>query len=178
MHARASGGGLAVVPREPPGPRKFVPGGGGCYSTAWDYLLFLRMLLNRGRFGDVDVLRPATVAMMADGQIGALAVPPLKTTDPSQSADIEFLPGIGKTWGLSFLINTEDVPGRRRAGSLSWAGLANTYFWVDRKNRTAAVLFTQVLPFGDPALLDLLDWTCSTCSSAPLRPDDRCASFS
>ncbi len=157
MHARTSGGGLAVVPWEPPGPREFVPGGGGCYSTARDYLTFLRMLLNGGRFGDVDVLRPATVAMMADNHIGALAVPPLKSTDRTQSADVEFFPGIGKTWGLSFLINTEDLPGRRHAGSLSWAGLGNTYFWVDRRNRTAAVLFTQVLPFGDPAVMDLLD---------------------
>lgn len=154
-HARTLDGDLAELPAEQP-EAEYVSGGGGCYSTARDYLTFLRMLLNGGRVGNVTVLRSETVALMARNHIGALTVGPLITTNPARSADIDFFPGITKQWGLSFLINTEDVPGGRGAGSLAWAGIENTHFWVDPKNRIAAVFLTQVFPFGDPAVLELL----------------------
>lgn len=154
-HARTPDGGLAEAPAEP-ADAEYVSGGGGCYATGRDYLAFLQMLLNGGRTGTVAVLRPETVALMAQNHIGALTVGPLITTNPARSADIDFFPGITKQWGLSFLINTEDVPGGRGAGSLAWAGIENTHFWVDRKNQIAAVLLTQVFPFGDPAVLELL----------------------
>ena len=62
-----------------------------------------------------------------------------------------------KKWGLAWLINTEDVPGRRGAGSVPWAGMRNTYFWLDPKRQVTGVLLTQVLPFADPTVLRLLD---------------------
>jgi CubicO group peptidase (beta-lactamase class C family) len=61
-----------------------------------------------------------------------------------------------KKWGLGFLINTADVPGRRRAGSLAWAGLVNTYFWLDPAAGAGGVILTQSLPFADPKVLSLL----------------------
>ena len=70
---------------------------------------------------------------------------------------IDLFAGMAKKWGLSFLINTQDVPGRRSAGSLAWAGINNTYYWLDPKKKVAGVLMTQVLPFGDHTVLDLLD---------------------
>jgi len=81
----------------------------------------------------------------------------LPTSQPAMSQDAEFFPGMPKKWGLTWLINTEDVPGRRSAGSLAWAGLFNTYFWLDPKRRVAGTVLTQILPFADPTVLNLLD---------------------
>jgi CubicO group peptidase (beta-lactamase class C family) len=73
------------------------------------------------------------------------------------SNDIELFPGMPKKWGLSFLINTQPGPAGRSAGSLAWAGLNNTYYWLDPVRKVAGVLLTQVLPFGDTAVLETLD---------------------
>ena len=61
-----------------------------------------------------------------------------------------------KTFGLAFMINTEAVPGGRSAGSLAWAGLANSYYWIDPARRIAGVILTQILPFADPRALGAL----------------------
>ena len=141
----------------PPGKLEFFAGGGGLFSTGPDYLTFLQMLLNGGTLKGVQILRPETVALMAENHIGELDVQPLRTEVPGVSNDAEFFPGISKKWGLSWLINTHDVPGGRSAGSLAWAGLFNTYYWLDPKRHIAGVLLSQILPFADPAVLSLLD---------------------
>jgi len=79
----------------------------------------------------------------------------LKTYDPKRSLAAEFFPGVPKTWGLSFMINEADAPTGRPAGSLAWAGLANTYFWIDPRNGIAGVYATQILPFVDEKSLPL-----------------------
>ncbi len=154
VHARQADGSL--VPTEaapPPANREFYPGGGGLLSTAPDYITFLRTLLT----GSSGVLKPKTVELMAQNHMGTLNVRKLITSDPALSNDAEFFPGMDKKWGLTFMINTEDTPSGRGAGSLAWAGVNNTYFWLDRSKRVAGVLMTQILPFADPAVLGLLD---------------------
>ena len=79
----------------------------------------------------------------------------LKTADPPLSHDVELFPGMSKKWGLAFLINTEACATGRAAGSLAWAGLANTYFWIDRTRQVCGVFLSQVLPFYDPVATDL-----------------------
>jgi CubicO group peptidase (beta-lactamase class C family) len=59
-----------------------------------------------------------------------------------------------KKWGLSFLINTAQTPEGRSAGSLAWAGLANTYFWIDPARDVAGVILMQLLPFADTTCLE------------------------
>ena len=157
VHARQPDGSLQPMETAPPVVREFYPGGGGLYSTAGDYLRFLRMLLHGGELDGARVLRPDTVALMAQNHMGALNVQPLKSVNPRFSNDAEFFPGMQKKWGLSFLINTEDCPGGRSAGSLAWAGINNTYFWVDPQRQVAGVLMTQILPFADPTVLRLLE---------------------
>jgi len=76
---------------------------------------------------------------------------------PRMSNDVELFPGMAKKWGLSFLINTAPGPTGRSAGSLAWAGLNNTYYWLDPVRKVAGVLMTQVLPFADAAVLETLD---------------------
>jgi methyl acetate hydrolase len=72
---------------------------------------------------------------------------------PDSSLDAEFFPGMVKKWGLGFMINTEAAPTGRSAGSLAWAGLANTYYWIDPSKNIAGVILMQLLPFADPQAL-------------------------
>lgn len=157
MHARGPDGSLSAIPFEVPQDPEFHMGGGGLYGTAPDYLRFCRMVLNGGELDGARILSPETVAEMGRNQIGSLAVRKLETALPSSSNDAEFFPGMAKRWSLAFMLNEEDAPGGgRSAGSLAWAGLANTYYWIDPKRDLAGVVVTQILPFADPKALDLL----------------------
>jgi CubicO group peptidase (beta-lactamase class C family) len=127
-------------------------GGGGLYSTVEDYQRFMRMILNRGSANGQRILAPETVATMSRNQMGDLRVGMLRTTDPAASLDVEFFPGLPKSWGLSFMINEVRAPTGRPAGSLGW-GLHNTYFWIDPTGGLAGVYMTQILPFADARAL-------------------------
>jgi len=140
---------------EIPQDAEFDMGGGGLYSTAGDYLKFVRMILNRGKANGVQVLRPETVDQMSRNNMGESRVSLLKTAAPALSNDAEFFPGISKTWGLTFQINDETAPTGRPAGGLMWAGLANSYYWIDPKTGIGGVYLTQVLPFADKKALPL-----------------------
>jgi len=139
------------IPQSP----EFEMGGGGLYGTVQDYAKFVRMILNQGRANGHQVLKPETVAQMSVNQMGACRVCLLKTAMPPLTNDAEFFPGMPKTWGLSFMINTERAPTGRSPGSLAWAGLANTYFWIDPTAGIGGVYATQVLPFADKKSLPL-----------------------
>lgn len=155
LHARQPDGSLVPVPFEVPQQPEFFMGGGGLYSVGRDYLTFLQMILHQGRFNDAQILKPETVAEMARNQIGELTVGLLKTASPANSNDAEFFPGLVKKWGLGYLITVEAAPTGRAAGSVAWAGLANTYFWIDAARNVCGVFLTQVLPFADARCLGL-----------------------
>jgi CubicO group peptidase (beta-lactamase class C family) len=157
MHARGHDGTLAPIPFEIPQEPEFEMGGGGLYSTAADYLAFQQLFLNEGRANGRQVLRPETVALMARNAIGDLDVRLLKTAAPASSNDAEFFPGMVKKWTLGFMISTAAVPGGRCADALCWAGLGNTYFWIDPTRGVAGVILMQLLPFADAKALALLD---------------------
>ena len=157
MHVRQADGSLQAIPFELTQEPEFFMGGGGLYSTGPDYLTFLRMLLGGGQLGDVRVLRSETVEEMGKNQIGELPVTLLKSAIPSSSNDAEFFPGMLKKWGLGYMISTEEGPAGRSAGSLAWAGLGNTYYWIDPTRRLTGVLLTQVLPFADAQVLTLFE---------------------
>jgi len=157
IHHRGPDGGLTPDPAlELPQEPEFEMGGGGLYSTAGDYLKFVRMMLNHGKSDKGQpVLKPETVSEMSKNAMGNSRVTMLKTAAPPFSNDAEFFPGMEKTWGLSFMINNAEAPTGRSAGSLAWAGLANTYFWIDQKKGVGGVYATQVLPFADVKSLPL-----------------------
>ena len=158
VHTRESDGSLTPFDAPlPPAEVEFYPGGGGLFSTAPDYLRFLRALMNGGELDGARVLKPETVKLMGENSMGALNVLPMQTYNPRMSNPVDLFPDQDKKWGLTFLINTRDVPGRRRAGSLAWAGINNTYYWLDPSKKLAGVLMTQVLPFADATVLGLLD---------------------
>lgn len=155
MHQRAANGTLTRIDFEVPQDPEFFMGGGGLYSTAHDYLKFTQMLMREGQAPGSRILSADTVHMMGQNHIGDLNVRPLKSAMPDITNDAEFFPGMVKKWGLGFMINTEMAPTGRRAGSMAWAGLANTYFWIDPEEHITGILLTQILPFADAKVLDL-----------------------
>jgi CubicO group peptidase (beta-lactamase class C family) len=154
MHARTPDGTLAAIEFEMPQDPEFYMGGGGLYSTAPDYLKFLQMLLHGGTFNGARILEADTVADMNRNQIGDIEVTVLKTAIPESSHDAEFFPGMPKRWGLGYMISLEEAHTGRSAGSVAWAGLGNTYFWLDPKHKLAGLLCAQILPFADARVLD------------------------
>ena len=149
VHQRDPEGTLRPIDFEVVQEPEFELGGGGLYSTAGDYLRFVSAILNDGTLEGTRILRSATVLDMARNQIGELRVQALKTALPAMSNDAEFLPGIDKTWGLGFQINEQAAPTGRPAGGLMWAGLANTFYWIDRTRGVGGLLLTQLFPFAD-----------------------------
>ena len=155
VHQRDDKGAPAPIEFALPEDPEFLMGGGGLYGTAPDYLAFAQMLMQGGTHKGAQVLRRETVDLMAQNHIGPLEIGAMKSAIPPLSNDVEFFPGMSKKWGLSFLINTQTAPTGRSAGSLAWAGLANTYFWIDRTKRVCGVFLSQVLPFYDHTATDL-----------------------
>jgi methyl acetate hydrolase len=155
VHQRDDKGVLAPIEFGLPEEPEFLMGGGGLYGTARDYLTFTQMILQGGTLNGVPVLRRETVDLMSQNHIAPLDIPAIKTAAPGLSNDVELFPGMRKGWGLSFLINTQEAPTGRSAGSLAWAGLANTYFWIDRTKRVSGVFLSQLLPFYDHTAVDL-----------------------
>ena len=141
--------GLVAIPFDLPEDAAFLMAGGGLYSTVRDYVRFTRMVLGHGTLDGVRVLRPETVELMARNHVGELPVPGWQSADPVMTNDVDLAEHGPQGWGLSFLINPEPTPEGRSAGSLSWAGLPNTYYWVDHRHGTTGVFATQVLPFYD-----------------------------
>ena len=157
MHTRQPDGTLKVYRWEFDQNPEFLQGGGGLYSTMPDYLRFTQMILHRGKFNGHQILKPETVDMMSQNQIGEVCCNDLKTSLPFYSNDANFYPNMKQKWGLSFLINTEAGHAGRSAGSLAWAGLNNTYYWLDPVKKIAGVFMTQTLPFADYTVLEALD---------------------
>ena len=124
-------------------------GGHGLYSTAHDYLLFQRMILAGGSLGNVGMLEPSTVAAIFANQIGELDFPPsISSADPAFTYSANH--GSGLKFGLGLMLNTEDKPGMRSAGSGTWGGIFNTNFWIDRAKGVTGAVYSQCLPNLDP----------------------------
>ena len=164
MHARAPEG-LGPFPFEMEQNPEFHMGGGGLYGTAADYIKFTQMILNKGKGNGNQLLKPETVALMGQNNIGAIEIGKMTTALPPFTNDVDLFPGMVKKWGLSFLINTAKTPEGRSPNSLFWAGLANTYFWIDPARNVAGVILMQLLPFADGKA-----WKRSPGSSAASMP--------
>ncbi len=151
-HLRGPDGKLAPFPFELPQEPEFEMGGGGLYGTTGDYLRFVRMVLNGGQLGGERVLTPESVVSLGLNQMGDCRVYNLKAAI-GLTNDAEFFPGVNKSWSLAFQINHEAAPTGRPAGGLMWAGLANSFYWIDQTTGIAGVYMTQIFPFADSGSL-------------------------
>ena len=154
-HQRQTDGSLASQPLRPVTVPEFYSGGGGLRSTGPNYLRFLRMLLNDGTLDGARLLRPETVELMNRNQIGSLPAGVMKSCMPELSNDVDFFPGAEIRWGLGYMLNMEPGPNGRSAGTVTWAGLGNLYYWLDPARHVTGMILTQILPFADPAMLRL-----------------------
>ena len=156
VHRREADGSLAPIELDmPPANPEFWAGGGALYSTGPDYLRFLQMLLGRGHLDGAEVLRPDTVALMAQNHTGELAAGRWRSAMPNLTNDLDLFPGSPCRWGLGYMITMAPGQHGRSAGSLTWAGLFNSYYWIDPRMQATGVTLTQILPFADPTVLRL-----------------------
>ena len=152
IHDRAMDGKLTPLPDLVlPQPPSMDMGGHGLYATVGDYMKFIRMILNDGAGPNGRVLKAETVEQMSKNGLGPLKVGGWPTSIPSLTNAGEFFPGLQKSWAYTFMVNDEPTPSGRPAGSLMWAGLANLFFWIDRKNGVGGYWGSQILPFQDVA---------------------------
>jgi len=155
-HARNNGN-LTETPN-PANIASAVAGDGGLLSTAADYIKFLQMLLNDGKFQDKTMLTKASVRAMTRNEIGNVVVETQPAASPNLTRPFPVAPSAGRDkFGFGFEITTSnrENPNLRSAGSYTWAGIYNTHFWVDPKRKIAAVLMIQVLPFYDDNIMKL-----------------------
>lgn len=136
---------------------EFQSGGGGLYSTAADYMQFMRMILNHGTLDGVRILDAETVATMSRNHVGSMKVGRMESVVPFLAETFDPFPDMDTQWGLGFLINPEKGPAGRAAGSLSWAGLANCYYWIDPASGVTGLVLMQFFPFGDKSAMKVLD---------------------
>jgi len=101
-------------------------------------------------------LKPETVALMGENHIGTLQAGILKTNNPPLTNDVDLFPGRPVRWGLAYMLTPEAGPDGRSPGSVTWAGIFNTYYWLDPVKRVAGVIMTQILPFADKRVLSLM----------------------
>jgi CubicO group peptidase (beta-lactamase class C family) len=128
--------------------------GHALYSTAPDYMRFLRMYLNKGQLDGKRILSAARIGTTRADPVGPTPSPCLKTVAPAITADFELFPGKRKSHSMAFMRFEEDIPGMRHAGSQGWAGVLNSHYWFDPRAGVAGVLMTQSLPFFEPRYAD------------------------
>lgn len=152
VHIRAFGDTFKTLPVYL-GGGEFDSGGSGLVSNAPDYARFLRMVLRGGELDGVRVLSPRTILSMSTNQIGSLRGGYMGTSMPEYDRPFDNFPDQHTGWGLGFLINPEAGPNGRSPGSLAWAGIFNSYYWIDPAAGVAGVFMSQLSPFGDPGAL-------------------------
>src|SRR5271155_5614129 len=151
IHQREADGSLTPLrDLELPQDPELHMGGHGLYATVGDYMAFIRMWLNDGAGENGRVLKKETILAAEKSDLGDKKIKMLPGVIPSLSNDAEFFPGMSKSWALTFMINDTEAPTGRPAGALGWAGLANLFYWIDRRNGFGGFWATQILPFGDP----------------------------
>jgi CubicO group peptidase (beta-lactamase class C family) len=150
LHTRQADGSLTLQPLEAvPVKGEFWSAGGPLYSTARDYMVFLQMLMNGGSWNGARILKPETVADMHRNHTGSIPAGIMKTQNPALSNDVDLFPGAQVRWGLGYMLNMEPGPNGRSAGTVSWGGIFNTYYWLDPSKRVTGLIMTQILPFAD-----------------------------
>lgn len=157
VSARGEDGKFADFSIGPPSVPEVYGMGHALYSTAPDYMQFLRMFLNNGELNGNRVLSESGVDRMLENHIGDIRIDKMATVAPVISADVDIFPDTPKTHSFGFMRVEEDVPGMRSAGSQTWAGVCNTHYWFDRTKNVAGLIMTQSLPFVEPPFMKVYE---------------------
>jgi CubicO group peptidase (beta-lactamase class C family) len=109
--------------------KTYFSGGAGLSSTAYDYAVFMQMLLNGGIYNGHRILSPRSVELMTSPQL-------------------DFLFNGSDNFGLGFQITSAKSAARnaRREGSFSWGGYYGTTYWADPKTHLVCLIMTQHTP--------------------------------
>ncbi|MBI5280124.1 MAG: beta-lactamase family protein [Candidatus Solibacter usitatus] len=153
---RMKDGSLVPQTRQPAKRDGFFSGGGGLSSTAADYMKFARALMAGGQLGQERILTAGSVAMMGQNQIAGLTIKPFTSLLPQLATDGAALPGGLDKFGLGFALNSQKAGGRG-VNTMAWAGIFNTFFWIDTENQICAVLMSQMSPGLDDGPRRLLE---------------------
>jgi methyl acetate hydrolase len=158
LHQRAADGDFVQIPCpcDDTADWEYRSGGGGLFGTAADFIRLLRMVLRLGELDGARILRPATAQLLFGNAVNGHRAGALPSIVPTVNAPFDLFANQHSGWSLAGLINPADVPGGRLAGSLSWAGIANTHYWIDPGAGICAALMAQYLPFADPAMMGVL----------------------
>ncbi|KAK4455155.1 acyltransferase LovD [Podospora aff. communis PSN243] len=144
------------VPLEPP----VESAGAGLWTTARDHARILQALLSISQEQkEGGILQKETVDEMFRPQLNDMQRMSLQERANLRHNTMmpEFPPGTMVQHGIGGLINREDIPGKRRAGSMQWMGMANSHWWIDRATGIAATLIVNVQPFPDDVVIKLYD---------------------
>jgi methyl acetate hydrolase len=149
---RKANGTLAPSALDLPPTPEWDSAGSGSYGTVQDYGRFVQAWLDDGG----GILAPATVQMALQNHLRGIKLPELiKSMMPELSNDVPALP-VPQSWGLGFHLTLADLPGMRSHGTGDWAGVFNSYYWIDRSRGVGGVLMTQLLPFFDMPVVEML----------------------
>lgn len=151
-------GGEPLIPIPSPAPveHEIESGGAGLYSTLGDYTKFVSAVLRGDR---VLFQRDTTRDLLFAPQLNDVQRTAMEKVVDAQRMSFapEFPPGLPIDFGFGGMINTADVPGRRKKGSVMWSGFANAHWWIDCEAGVTGVLFVTVFrdPPGDPVVIRL-----------------------
>jgi methyl acetate hydrolase len=126
--------------------------GHGSYGTVQDYGRFLQAWLNDG----AGILEPATVRMALQDHLAPIKLPEAMTPTVPELSNLVPPSPAPQSWGLGFCLTLADLPGMRSSGTADWAGIFNSFYWLDRSRGVGAVLMTQILPFFDMPVVETL----------------------
>jgi methyl acetate hydrolase len=156
VRMRTSDGTLAPTDLDLAAESEWDAAGHGSYGTIGDYSRFVRAWLGDGELDGHRLLGADTVALAFEDHLAGAPLPEImRSAVPELSHDVPALP-VPQGWGLGFHLVQVDVPGMRSAGTGDWAGIFNSYYWIDRAAGVGGVFMTQILPFFDPGVVELL----------------------
>lgn len=146
--------GFQEYQRIPQEPVTVFSAGGGLFGSAKDYLTFLECIINDGKYEGGQILKPETVEMMLENQLPDSLTLDFGIPEEGLPTTVTRFLDESDTYGLAWAIEDSEDEMVRPKGSVYWAGYANSYFTLDKKNGVAIVYFTQFFPFNDKESFD------------------------
>ena len=151
-----TGDGYEAMPFSVPEKSAIYSGGGGLISNLKDYSQFLKVFLNSGQVNETKILSESSVNIMMKSLNEEIAMTKLPSQNSVLTKDMEFFPQVHKSLSPGFMINQTDADAGRLKHAAGWAGIFNSYFWIDKKNEIAGLILMQMLPFIDDGCVKTL----------------------